>query len=116
MARRRRLLFKKEYGEGILKGTKTSTIRLSSTLKKGDEVEIVAGRVKLGVARIEDVEVKKVKELTDEDAHADGFKSKEELMRALKRIYGRKISEGTEVKLIRFKMLGNSSSEEREEK
>ncbi len=107
MVKRRRLLFKKEYGEGILKGTKTSTIRLSSSLKRGDEVEIVAGRVRLGVARIEDVEVKKVKELTDEDAHADGFKSREELMRALKRIYGRRISEGTEVKLIRFKMLGN---------
>jgi len=98
-------MFKKEYGEGIVKGSKTSTIRLSSTLKKGDEVEVVAGRVRLGIARIEDVEVKEVRELTDEDARTDGFRNREELVRALKKIYGRRITDRTEVKLIRFRMI-----------
>ncbi len=109
--RRRKLMFKKEYGEGIVKGSKTSTIRLSSTLKKGDEVEIVAGRVRLGVARIEDVEVKKVRELTDEDARTDGFRNREELVKALKKIYGSRITDRTEVKLIRFRMIKDNEEQ-----
>jgi len=103
--RRRKLMFKKEYSEGIVKGSKTSTIRLSSSLKKGDEVEVVAGRVRLGIARIEGIEVKKVHELTDEDARTDGFENKEELVKALKKIYGKRITDKTEVKLIRFRMI-----------
>lgn len=105
MAKRRRLLFKKEYGAGIINGTKTSTVRLSSSLKAGDEVDVIAGKVKLGVAKIESVEVKKIRELTDEDAIMDGFKNRDELVKALKRIYGKKISDSTEVKLIKFRMI-----------
>ena len=104
-------MFKKEYGEGIVRGSKTSTIRLSSTLKKGDEVEIVAGRVRLGVAKIEGVEVKKVHELTDEDAKTDGFKNREELVKALKKIYGKRITDSTEVKLIKFRMIKDTKEE-----
>ncbi len=107
MVKRRRLIFKKEYGEGIINGTKTSTIRLSSDLKRGDEVIIFAGNVRLGIARIEDVKVKKIRELTDEDAKRDGFKSRDELIRALRRIYGSRITERTEVKLIEFRLLNS---------
>jgi len=37
---------------------------------------------------VKKVVVKRVRELTDEDAIRDGFKSRNELISALKRIYG----------------------------
>ncbi|RLG82438.1 MAG: ASCH domain-containing protein [Thermoprotei archaeon] len=107
---RRRLIFKREYGEDILRGGKTLTIRLYSPLKSGDTVDIVVGPMKVGTALIESVEVKKVKDLTDNDAIADGFTNRDELLKALKKIYKSKISDRTEVKLIKFKLLGRGSS------
>jgi len=104
--KKKRLIFKKEYGSAILEGKKTSTVRLTSQLKKGDTVDIIAGKIKIGTATIEDVEVKKLKELTDEDAIMDGFKNREELIRTLKRLYRKKISDNSEVKLIKFKLIG----------
>ncbi|PUA32835.1 MAG: hypothetical protein B7O98_05205 [Zestosphaera tikiterensis] len=105
MKSRKTLAFKKEYGKPILLGRKTLTIRLNSNLKEGDVVEVRAGGVVLGKALIEEVKVKKVLELTDEDAVNDGFRSREELLRALKNIYKDRISASTEVKLIKFKLL-----------
>ncbi len=102
----KKLVFKQEYCQDILEGKKRSTIRLTSNLKKGDIVEIRAGWIKVGTAIIEDVMDKEIRELTDEDAKLDGFSSKDELIKALKRIYGKKVSENTKVKLIRFKLLG----------
>ncbi len=110
MTKIKKLIFKQRYGADILEGKKSSTIRLTSSLKKGDIVEIRAGNIKIGTAVIEDVEVKEVRDLTDEDAKKDGFSSKEELVEALRRIYGKKISENTEVKLIKFKLLGHNES------
>ncbi len=105
MAGRKRLLFKKEFAPRIVSGSKTSTIRLRSDLRVGDEVEVIAGGVRLGTAKIESIEVKKVRELTDEDARTDGFSNREQLVRTLKRLYrGRGLSEATEVKLIRFRL------------
>ncbi|MCD6323656.1 MAG: ASCH domain-containing protein [Desulfurococcales archaeon] len=105
MVRRKKLFFKKEFAVGIASGSKTSTIRLSSNLRAGDEVELIAGGIRLGMARIESVEVKKVRELTDDDARRDGFSSRDELVETLKRLYRSKgLNEGTEVKLIRFKL------------
>ncbi|RLE49316.1 MAG: hypothetical protein DRJ31_05380 [Candidatus Methanomethylicota archaeon] len=88
MVRRKQLNFKKEYKEKIASGQKTSTIRLKTNLRKGDEVEILSGGFKVGIARIVSVESKLVCELTDEDARRDGFRDKRELMKALKRYYG----------------------------
>ena len=105
MVRKKKLQFKKEYGKGIVSGAKTSTIRLNSSLREGDVVIVFAGNEKLGVARIEKVEVKKVRDLNHEDAVRDGFRSREELLAALKKIYGSRISDKTEVKLIRFRMV-----------
>ena len=112
MVRIKKLIFKQIYGEDILEGRKTSTIRLTSNLKKGDIVEIRAGMIKLGTAIIENVEVKEVKDLTDEDARVDGFKDRNELIKELKKIYGKRIDETTEVKLIRFKLIGRDQDKD----
>jgi len=102
----RRIYFKEEFKEDILSGRKKSTIRLNSDVKVGEVVEVVAGGDHVGYAIITGVKVKKVSQLTDEDALADGFSSREELLRALKRIYGRAIGGSTEVKVVTFKLLG----------
>ncbi len=108
---KKKLIFKQMYGPDILEGKKTSTIRLYSPVKKGDVVEIRAGKVRIGTAVIEDVEVKEVRELTDEDASRDGFNSREELIKALRKIYGKRISNTTEVKLIKFRLLGSENNQ-----
>ncbi len=108
---KKKLIFKQMYGPDILEGRKTSTIRLYSPVKKGDVVEIRAGKVRIGTAVIEDIEVKEVRELTDEDASRDGFSNREELIKALRRIYGKRISDTTEVKLIKFRLLGSENNQ-----
>lgn len=106
MAKRKRLIFREVYGKSIALGVKVATVRLNSGVRIGDVVDIIAGRAYLGSALITSVDVKKVSQLTDEDAKLDGFKSREDLIRELKNIYGRVLTDSTEVKVIRFKLLG----------
>jgi hypothetical protein len=106
MVRRRRLVFKEEYWESISLGRKVSTVRLNSPARVGDVVDIVAGRKYVGVAVVTGVEVKKVSQLTEEDAKLDGFDSREELVAKLREIYGKAVTDSTEVKIVRFKLLG----------
>ncbi|MCX8185201.1 MAG: ASCH domain-containing protein [Sulfolobales archaeon] len=106
MVKRKKLMFKEMYREKIALGAKVATIRLNSNLRVGDVVEVVAGRNYIGSAVITGVEVKKISQLTDRDAELDGFRSREELLRELRNIYGRSIADSTEVKVIRFKLLG----------
>ncbi|MEM0486796.1 MAG: ASCH domain-containing protein [Sulfolobales archaeon] len=106
MVKRRRLIFKEVYGDSIALGVKVATVRLNSSVKVGEVVDVFAGRSYLGSAVITGVEVKKVSQLTDEDARLDGFRSRDELVRELKSIYGRSLTDSTEVKVIKFKLLG----------
>jgi len=99
----RRLNFAKEYKKKIKEGLKRQTIRLSTSLKEGDRVKVVAGGEVLGVARITKVERKTIDELTDEDAKRDGFENVAQLVKALRRHYG-KISNRKEVCVIGFEM------------
>jgi len=99
----RRLNFAKEYKEKIREGLKRQTIRLSTSLKEGDRVKVVAGGEVLGVAKITKVERKTIDELTDEDAKRDGFENVAQLVKALRRHYG-KISNRKEVCVIGFEM------------
>lgn len=103
---RKTLVFKKEYGRSIILGRKTSTIRLSSSVRKGDVVDVRVGDIHVGRAIIEDVITKKISELTDEDAKDDGFKNREDLLNELRKIYGKqRIRDDTEIKLIKFRLL-----------
>lgn len=103
---RKALVFKKEYGRSIILGKKTTTIRLRSNVKKGDIVDVRVGDVHVGRAIIEDVITKKISELTDADARNDGFRNKEDLLTELRKIYGKhRITDDTEIKLIKFRLL-----------
>ncbi len=101
----KKLSFRKEYGRDIMLGRKTTTARLHTNLKKGDIVNVKVGNIHVGKALIENVTTKKVRDLTDTDAMNDGFKDREEMINGLKKIYGKRVTEGTEIKLIRFKLL-----------
>lgn len=99
----RRLNFAKEYKKKIKEGLKRQTIRLSTSLREGEKVEVVAGGEVLGIAKITRVERKTIDELTDEDAKRDGFENVAQLVKALRRHYGR-ISSKKEVCVIGFEM------------
>jgi hypothetical protein len=106
MPKRKRITFKRAYAADILEGRKESTVRLNTNLKKGDIVDIISGIIKIGTAKVELIEEKTVSQLTDEDAKKDGFRTREELVKALRKIYGNKIDDSTRVKVIHFKLLG----------
>lgn len=56
------------------------------------------------LARINKVVVKRVSELSDEDAKLDGFNSREELIRALRRIYG-DVKDSDFVTVVHFEVV-----------
>ncbi|RJX16139.1 ASCH domain-containing protein [Candidatus Bathyarchaeota archaeon] len=103
MGKRKPLNFTKEYMNKILSGEKTSTIRLKTNLKVGEKVQIIVGGEKLGEAKIVSIKRKNILSLTDEDAKKDGFKNKKELLKALRKHYG-KISPNTNVYIVGFKL------------
>lgn len=82
------LEFSREYRELLLNGRKKATIRKWTNLKAGDEVYVHCGGKIIGGARIVAVERKKIEEFTDEDAKLDGFRSREELIQELEKLYG----------------------------
>lgn len=83
----KQLRFKKRYLKALLSGQKTTTVRMSTDLKPGDLVELVAGGTNCGYARIEQITRKQIMALTDEDAVKDGFGSLEEFITTLKKYY-----------------------------
>jgi len=102
----KKLVFKLDYAGKLLSGEKVTTIRLSTNLNPGEVVEVYAGHVRIGRAKIISVRRKKIRELTDEDAQADGYISREELLRDLSKIYGRsRLRDESEVYIIEFQML-----------
>ncbi len=104
----RHLCIDSKYLEKILKGEKKSTIRLKrkkmAKFSKGEIVLINSGGKIVAKALIKDCKVKKVSELTDEDAKKDGFANKEELLRALKRHYRKRLTDDAEVTIIEFEV------------
>jgi|UniRef100_A0A7J2U419 hypothetical protein len=102
----KKLIFKLHYAGKILTGEKITTIRLSTNLKEDDVVEVYAGHVRIGKAKIKKVYRKKLSELTEEEIKADGFNSREDLLKSLAKIYGNKvISSNPQVYVIEFQLV-----------
>ncbi len=98
-------MVKKEFAELIIKGLKTTTIRLGKVVPKSKEIIIHSGGKPIAKAVIESVEYKKVGELTDEDAKRDGYQTVDELLESLEKIYKTKISSSDVVTIIRFRVV-----------
>lgn len=105
MMKHKKLVFKSRYAKDLLLRRKVTTIRLVSNVRVGDVVDVVAGHLKIGTAVIENVEIKRLKDLNDFDALMDGYRSRDELIKDLRKIYGNKVKDDTEVKVIYFKLL-----------
>ncbi|MDK6028008.1 ASCH domain-containing protein [Ignisphaera sp. 4213-co] len=102
----KKLVFKLDYAGKILSGEKRTTIRLSTELKENEIVEVYVGHVRVGRALIKKVQKKKLSELSDEEIKADGFNSREELLKALAKIYGNKrVYSDPFIYLIEFQLI-----------
>ncbi|MEM4653318.1 MAG: ASCH domain-containing protein [Candidatus Nezhaarchaeales archaeon] len=110
----RHIMMKRDFAELVLAGIKTATVRLGIVRPKKKHVLLHSGGKVLAELEITDVEVKKVRELSDEDAKQDGFESKEALIEALKKIYG-DIKEDDDVTIVRFRVLRRIESSEMDE-
>ncbi|WP_457554764.1 ASCH domain-containing protein [Candidatus Pyrohabitans sp.] len=101
----RRINFNPEYVAAILSGSKCATVRKGRrSYAEGEVVELTSNGKAFALARVVACEVKRLAELTELDARRDGFSSREELLRALRRIYGG-VSEREQVTVVRFKLL-----------
>jgi len=101
----RHVEFDGRYLESLLSGKKKGTIRLGKlNIEPGTIVTLHSGGYVVGKALVKDVEYKKVNELTEEDARADGFESLEELLEALRSHYTR-LKEDDVVTVVRFELI-----------
>ena len=100
---------------------KTATIRLgdkSAKYRKGNVVMVTVGfqhspREKIFLAVIDEVEVKRVKELSPRDIEHDNpeFRRLDETTHFLEQIYGRSVSEDDLVTVVRFSEIKETPSE-----
>jgi hypothetical protein len=103
------------FVDQLRSGRKTATIRLgdkSRKYKRGQVVWITIGyrhqpREKIFAAVIDDVEVKRVQELSPRDVEHDNpeFRRREETVDFLAKIYTRPISDDDTVTVIRFSQI-----------
>ncbi|MCE4602811.1 MAG: ASCH domain-containing protein [Desulfurococcales archaeon] len=99
----RHLMIRGEYVEKLLSGEKKATIRAGIVKPRYSEVIIHGGGRPVAKAVIEGVEVKRLSDLTDEDARLDGFKSRGELVGELRRTY-KWLGPGDPVTIIRLRV------------
>ena len=103
------------FVDQLKRGRKTATIRLgdkSRKYKRGQVVWITVGfrhnpREKIFPAVIDDVEVKKVQDLSPRDIEHDNpeFRRLEETVRFLEQIYSRPVGTDDTVTVIRFSQI-----------
>ena len=103
------------FADQLKRGRKTATIRLgdkSRKYKRGQVVWITVGfrhqpREKIFSAVIDDVEVKKVEDLSPRDIEHDNpeFRRLDEEVHFLEQIYGRSISHDDTVTVVRFSQV-----------
>ena len=107
--------FSPAFVDQLKRGRKTATIRLgdkSRNYERGQVVWITVGyhhspREKIFSAVIDDVEVKRVRELSPRDIEHDNpeFRRTEELVHFLEQIYGREVSLEDTVTVVRFSQI-----------
>ncbi len=109
------------FADQLKKGRKTATIRLgdkSHKYRKNQVVLITIGyqhspREKIFEAVVDQVEVKRIKELSPRDIEHDNpeFRRTEEMIHFLEQIYGRKVELDDTVTVVRFSQIVDSPSE-----
>jgi len=103
------------FADQLKRGRKTATIRLgdkSHKYRKNQAVLVTIGyqhspREKIFEAVIDQVEVKRVKDLSPRDIEHDNpeFRRQEEMIHFLEQIYGKKVSTDDIVTVVRFSQI-----------
>jgi hypothetical protein len=103
------------FADQLKRGRKTATIRLgdkSHKYRKNEAVMVTVGyqhspREKIFEAVIDQVEVKRVKDLSPRDIEHDNpeFRRLEEMVHFLEQIYGRKVEHTDTVTVVRFSQI-----------
>ena len=103
------------FADQMKRGRKTATIRLGDKrhkYRKNEMVMVTVGyqyspREKLFEAVIDNVEVKRVKDLSPRDIEHDNpeFRRHDELKHFLEQIYGRAVSDDDTVTVVRFSRI-----------
>ena len=103
------------FADQLRRGRKTATIRLgdkSAKYHKNEAVLVTVGyqhspREKIFEAVIDQVEVKRVKDLSPRDIEHDNpeFRRIEEMVHFLEQIYGRKVDVEDKVTVVRFSQI-----------
>jgi hypothetical protein len=109
------------FADQLKKGRKTATIRLgdkSHKYRKNQLVLVTIGyqhspREKIFEAVIDQVEVKRLKDLSPRDIEHDNpeFRRTEEMIHFLEQIYGREVAVEDTVTVVRFSQIVDSPSE-----
>ncbi|MDK2795166.1 MAG: hypothetical protein PWQ22_1643 [Archaeoglobaceae archaeon] len=103
-----KLNFDPEFIQKILGGSKRTTVRRGiKSYPVGRIVELTANEKSFALAKIRKVVVKRLSEISEEDAKLDGFESREELIKKLKEIYG-DISDKEFFTVVHFEVLSQS--------
>src|SRR5215208_5042723 len=107
--------FSPAFVDQLKRGRKTATIRLgdkSNKYERGQLVWVTVGhqhspREKIFTAVIDDVDVKRVRDLSPRDIEHDNpeFRRTEELVHFLEQIYGREVSLEDTVTVVRFSQI-----------
>ncbi len=111
----RHLMVKGKFVDDILRGRKRATIRLGKVNVKYKELIVHGGGRPVAKVRVKNVVYKRVRELTDEDARLDGFRSVRELIAELEKVYGKKLSPDDYVTIIEFEVVQDLSKLEPED-
>ena len=109
------------FADQMKRGRKTATIRLGDKrhkYRKNQVVLVTVGyqyspREKLFHAVIDNVEVKRVKDLSPREIEHDNpeFRRTEEMVHFLEQIYGRKVEMDDVVTVVRFSQISDRPSE-----
>ena len=103
------------FVDQLKRGRKSATIRLGDKTRKYDRGQVVwitvgyrhGPREKIFEAVIDDVEVKRVKDLSPRDIEHDNpeFRRLDEMVHFLEQIYGRKVEMDDIVTVVRFSQI-----------
>jgi hypothetical protein len=110
--------FSPAFVDQLKRGRKTATIRLGDKSRKYERGQVVwvtvgyhhSPREKIFAAVIDDVEVKRVRELSPRDIEHDNpeFRRLDETVGFLRQIYGREVDHDDMVTVIRFSQVVES--------
>lgn len=96
------ILFKKPLFERICDGTKTSTLRLRSSLRSGETAQLRCGR-ECRHARIVSIEDRTIQDIDEDVIRNKGLRDRQELIQILNECYPGKSIDN--LKYIQFELL-----------